>query len=483
MTQQDPAPIIIDPQTLGTLLLDALPYNPNRQQTMLIAALVRFCTADATMRERVFVINGYAGTGKTSLTGALVKALSALHVPVILLAPTGRAAKVFSAFAGISATTIHRRIYRHDLSGIWNGPGQVSENTARNAVFIVDEASMIGNDGDPERGGNGLLEDLVQYVFSGDNCRLILLGDTAQLPPVGCDESPAMSPDQLRALGLSVSRAVLTSTVRQAADSGILYNATWLRHAMNCDQFPDPQITLRGFSDVKAVGNDDLLDEITDCYSRDGIGETLVVTRSNRRAVDYNRAIRAQILERDSELCTDERLLVVKNNYIWSRKVKGLDFVANGDMAVVNRIYGFESRYGFRFADVSLHLSDRDIDFDCKILLDTLYSEAPALTRERYSELWQKILSDPELFLPSVPMESRVRQLRTDPYFNALQVKYAYAVTCHKAQGGQWTNVFVDMGYIPPEAQGLDFYRWLYTSTTRATTRLYYINPAVRLIT
>lgn len=482
MTEVTPtAPV--DPLLLGELLLEALPYTPTRQQNMLIAALARFCAADCSMRERAFVVNGYAGTGKTSLTGALVKALSALKIPVILMAPTGRAAKVFGAFAGIPATTIHRRIYRHDLTGMWTGPGQLSENTARNAVFIVDEASMIGNDSDPERGGQGLLEDLIQYVFSGECCRMILLGDTAQLPPVGCDESPAMSPDMLRSLGLSVSRAVLTETVRQAAGSGILYNATWLRRAMNSAPYPDPQITLRGFSDVRAVSGDDLLDEITSCYGHDGLGETLIVTRSNRRAVDYNRAVRAQILERDSELCADERLLVVKNNYIWSRKVKGLDFVANGDMAVVNRIYGFESRYGFRFADVSLHLTDRDIDFDCKLLLDTLTSEAPALTRERYAELWQRVITDPELFLPSVPMESRVRQMRTDPYFNALQVKYAYAVTCHKAQGGQWTDVFVDMGYIPPEALGLDFYRWLYTSTTRATGRLYYINPAVKLIT
>ncbi len=481
--KSDSPPPVVDAETLGAMLLDEFPYTPTEQQTMLIAALARFCAADATIRERVFILNGYAGTGKTSLTGALVKALQKLKVPVILMAPTGRAAKVFGAFAGETATTIHRRIYRHELSGLWAGPGQLAVNNAKNAVFIVDEASMIGNDSDPERGTQGLLDDLVQYVFSGDNCRLILLGDTAQLPPVGCDESPAMSVDILKHMGLSVSRAVMTATVRQASGSGILYNATRLRQSMGIHPYPEPQLFLRGFNDVKAVSGDDLLDEITSCYSRDGMTETLIITRSNRRAVDYNKAVRSQILERDSELNVDEQLLVVKNNYIWSRKVKGLNFVANGDMAVVNHIYGFESRYGFRFADVSLHLTDHDVDFDCKLLLDTLTSEAPALTRERYAELWQRILSDPDLFLPSVPMESRIRQLRTDPYFNALQVKYAYAVTCHKAQGGQWANVFVDMGYIPPEAQGLDFYRWLYTSTTRATQKLYYINPAVKLIT
>jgi len=469
------------PEQLGEAILRNLPYEPTGQQMLLLAALSRFCAADLQGREAAFILSGYAGTGKTSLTGALVRALGEMKVPVILMAPTGRAAKVFGAFAGTPASTIHRRIYRHDLSGMWAGPGMLSENTARNAVFIVDEASMIGNDSDPERGSQGLLEDLVQYVFSGDNCRMILLGDTAQLPPVGCELSPAMSPEQLRAMGLKVSRAVMTETVRQASGSGILYNATWLRHAMSQNPFPEPQLRLSGYDDVKAVGGEDLLDEITSCYGRDGMGETLIVTRSNRRAVDYNLAVRSQILERDSEICRDERLLVVKNNYIWSRKVKGLDFVANGDMAVVNRIYGTEQKYGFRFADVSLHLSDHDIDFDCKLILDTLTSEAPALTRENYALLWERIISDPELFLPSVPMESRVRQLRTDPYFNALQVKYAYAVTCHKAQGGQWANVFVDMGYIPPEAQGLDFYRWLYTSTTRATRRLYYINPAIAI--
>ncbi|MCM1110091.1 MAG: AAA family ATPase [Clostridium sp.] len=470
-----------DPRQLAELILTNLPYVPTDQQLNVMAALARFCTSSSP-DEAVFVLNGYAGTGKTSLTGALVKALASLKIKTVLLAPTGRAAKVFGAFAGQPASTIHRRIYRHSLDGVWTGAGMLAENNSANTFFIVDEASMIGNDGGAD-GRASLLDDLVQYVFSGTNCRMILLGDTAQLPPVGCDVSPAMDPATLRSLGLRVSRAVMTATVRQARQSGILYNATWLRHAMRQGEpYPEPQLTLRGFDDVHAVDGEEMLDALTDCYGRDGYGETLIITRSNRRAVQFNQAVRSTILERTELLQPGERLMVAKNNYIWSRGVKGLDFIANGDMAVVNRIYGFEDKYGFRFADVSLNLPDRSVDFDCKLILDALVSESPALTHEEFATLWERILSDPDMFSPTTPMDVRARILRTDPCFNALQVKYAYAVTCHKSQGGQWRNVFVDMGYIPPEAQGLEFYRWLYTSTTRATERLYYVNPAVRLI-
>lgn len=469
--------------TLGEMILDNLPYEPTSQQTMVIAALARFCTAPASLHDRVFLLNGYAGTGKTSLSGALVRALEGVKVASVLLAPTGRAAKVFGGFAGRPASTIHRRIYRHSPDGLWSGAGMLAENTAVDTVFIVDEASMIGgSEPGPDGRASNLLEDLVQYVFSGVNCRLIMLGDTAQLPPVGCTVSPAMDAATLRAMGLKVSRAVMTATVRQASGSGILWNATNLRRAMASDPMPEPSIRLSGFTDVAAAGGEELQDLLSAAYGEEnGPDETLIVTRSNRRAVLYNQAVRSGILEREETISCGDRLIVVKNNYLWSRKVKGLDFIANGDMAVVNRIYGREQRYGFSFADVSLHLVDREIDFDCKLILDALTSDAPALTRDEFAALYRGVLTDPDLFAPTVPMEARMRILRTDPMFNALQVKYAYAVTCHKAQGGQWRNVFVDMGYIPPEAQGLDFYRWLYTSTTRATGRLTYINPAIPL--
>lgn len=452
-----------------------LPYDPNSQQIQLIAALAQFCSPQ--MRDMsVFLLAGYAGTGKTSLTGALVRALCEINVPVVLLAPTGRAAKVFGAFARYPASTIHRRIYRGNEAGLMTFGGEVAENTLENAVFIVDEASMIG-DGRGAGDNTDLLEDLIQYVYSGPGCRMILLGDTAQLPPVGCSQSPAMNPDVLRGYGLHVTRAVMTEVVRQKARSGILYNATWLRRAMLREPLPQPKLTLDRFSDALSVAGEELEDTISAAFNEYGVGETLLVTRSNKRAVQYNLAIRSRILGMEEELVKGDRLMVAKNNYLWSAKVRGLEFVANGDMAEVESITGTEERYGLRFADVRLRLPDRDLSLDCKIMLDTLTGDAPALEQSRFNDLYNRLLNDPELFPPAMSVKARMRCLRSDPYLNALQVKYAYAVTCHKAQGGQWLAVFVDIGYVPPEGAGLDLYRWLYTAVTRATTRLYVINP------
>lgn len=456
-----------------------LPYTANKQQSLLIDALARFCSS-ATPPESVFIINGYAGTGKTSLTGALVKALEEVGRPVVLLAPTGRAAKVFSAHSEHPAFTIHRKIYRGPTGNISGGFTMMQDNRLSNAVFIVDEASMIGDhESDSGAGGpiNGLLEDLLQYVFTGDNCRLILLGDIAQLPPVGSTESPAMSPKRYKELGLHVSRAVLTDTVRQARYSGILRNATWLRRAMLVDPLPAPKLILGRYDDVFVVEGEEVLDAIGDCYRDGGAAATAVITRSNRRATAFNLGIRSRILDYEEELVKGERLLIAKNNYTWAAKIKGLDFIANGDVAVVTAVHSTEEKYGFRFANVTVNLPDRDVDVECRIFLDTLTDESTSLSRERMEALAQARMDDPEVNAPDVPYETRLRRLRTDEYFNALQVKYAYAVTCHKAQGAQWPNVFVDMGGIPAEAQGLDFYRWLYTATSRATSRLFYMNP------
>ena len=425
-----------------------LPYDPNDQQIELIAALAAFCS-DATPSDSVFLLNGYAGTGKTSLTGALVRSLAELRIPVVLMAPTGRAAKVFSRYAGFPATTIHRRTYRTgDGGSIMGYAAEVADNPLSGAVFIVDEASMIGDSPDETNTRSGLLEDLIHYVYSGDNCRLILLGDTAQLPPVGCEESPAMSVKQLRGYGLRVTRCVLTICVSR-------------------------------FDDVEAVSGEDFQDMLASSYSNAGTGETLLVTRSNKRATLYNLAIRTKILDLDEELTAGERLMVVKNNYLWSAKVRGLDFVANGDIAEVEKIIATEERYGLRFADVGLRLPDRDISFECKIMLDTLTSDSPALEPQRFAELYQRLLNDPDLFTPSTTLKTRMRMLRSDPYLNALQVKYAYAVTCHKAQGGQWSDIYVDVGYLSPDYSmaSVDFYRWLYTATTRATSRLCFVTP------
>ncbi len=455
----------------------SLPYEPNEQQIQLIAALARFCSPQ-THSDSVFLLNGYAGTGKTSVTGALVQALRSAGIPVVLMAPTGRAAKVFGAFAKFPATTIHRRIYRQSAGAVMRFAGEVADNNYQGAVFIVDEASMIGNDIRAEH--NSLLEDLIHYVYSGTDCRMILLGDTAQLPPVGCDKSPAMDPDTLRGFGLKVTRAVMTKVVRQSKRSGILYNAIWLRKAMRAAPLPEPRLVANESTpDVHIVAGEDIPAIIGKLYGEYGIGNALIITRSNKRATLYNLAVRTEILGYEEELCVDDRLMVAKNNYLWSAKVKSLDFIANGDVAVVNRILGMEHKYGLRFADVILTFVDRDVDVECKIVLDALTSDTPALDPERFNKLYTDILNDPDLFSPATPMGTRMKMLHTDPYFNALQVKYAYAVTCHKSQGGQWPAVFVDMGYIPPEAQGLDFYRWLYTATTRATRDIYYINPRI----
>ncbi len=451
------------------LITDNLDYAPNRQQSLVIGAMARFCSP-LSSPESVFLLNGYAGTGKTSLCGALVKALRSIGQNAILMAPTGRAAKVFSNYAGFPAYTIHRRIYRYPgLSDRASAVKGVLENKHRDTIFIVDEASMIS----ASEGGDDLLQDLIQYVYTGDNCRLLLLGDTAQLPPVGSDTSPAMVPDTLRGYGLKVTHATLTETARQASHSGILYNATWLRRAMRQQPIPLPKLTIAPFTDVKVISGEDMPEELYTAYNRDGLQESIVITRSNMRAGGFNKEIRANVLYQEQELCRGELLLVGKNNYFWADKIKELEFIANGDVLEVQQVYSTEERYGIRFADVRVSVPDTEIEFDAKIFLDSLHNDAAGMTAESMNKLYHGIMEDPALFDNTVPAGARLQALRKNPHWNALQVKYAYALTCHKSQGGQWSNVFVDMAYIPPESMGLEFYRWLYTAVTRARKRLY----------
>ena len=457
----------------------ALPFVPNEQQSAVIDALARFCCPQRIADDRtrpsidpVFILNGYAGTGKTSLTAALVRVLGELGIKTVLIAPTGRAAKVLSGFAGASASTIHRGIYRHSLDG---GTPPLKANTLADAVFIVDEASMIGGES-PD--GSNLLADLVMYIFSSPNNRVLLIGDTAQLPPVGLPVSPAMDPETLSGMGLRVSRATLTAIVRQQAMSGILVNATMLRNVLRKAPDKPPMLITDGYPDVKVVNTEDLPEEIETAYRRDGIENTLLITRSNMRATGFNRAIRAEVLYIEQEIARGDMMLISKNNHYWSRNIKALDFIANGDIVSVDRVYGTEVKYGFRFADVTFTLIDRDVTFDAKIMIETLYNDSGALPRERMVKLYEAVMRDDEFFGADTPFELRYRRLAQNPYWNALQVKYAYAVTCHKAQGGQWDNVFVDMTYISPEAVDQEFYRWLYTAVTRARKRLYIIDPS-----
>lgn len=465
-------------------MLELVDYEPTGEQMELIAGFARFCVDGAD--DMLFLLNGYAGTGKTSLTGALVRTLTAFGMKSVLLAPTGRAAKVFSEYAGHPAYTIHRKIYRQRSYGA-EGAGSfvVAENKHADTIFIVDEASMIAN-GQAESmvfGSVRLLDDLVHYVYSGSRCRLVLLGDNAQLPPVGLDESPALDAKELVGYGLKVVDFNLRSVARQRAGSGILENATLLRRSIEdftCGRskvLEPPVLHLSGYDDITALSSEYMVEEISDSYDRNGIKDVTVITRSNKRAAMFNMGIRNSILYREDELVTGDMLLVAKNNYLWSEGYDGLDFIANGEVGRVARVRGeVEERYGLRFATVELELPDHEIELEAKVVLDALFSESAALTREQVERMYMSVMSE----LPG-DKRSRYRALKKNPYFNALQVKYGYAVTCHKAQGGQWNDVFVDMGAIPEDAlSSIQFYRWLYTALTRARGHVYLINSPLR---
>lgn len=459
---------------LSRQITQNFPYSPTKDQFLALNSLTNFLLSEDM--DSLLLFKGYAGTGKTSLVGALVKTMNELKQKSVLLAPTGRAAKVFSNYSGQKAYTIHKKIYKQKAFS--NEPtGFVpADNLHKDTLFIVDEASMISNDGlDSFSFGTGrLLDDLIQYVYSGENCRLILMGDVAQLPPVSQTESPALNIEILRGYNLNVEEITLTQVVRQSEDSGILYNATRLRDALRNDQVEIfPKLQLKGFTDFRNIGGEELIEEISMAYDRDGIEDTMIISRSNKRATVYNNGIRNRILYREEELSSGDRLMVAKNNYYWTADCKEMDFIANGEIVQVLRVRRTSEMYGFRFADVNVRFQDYDIEMDIKILLDTLQTDSPALPKALNDKLFFTILEDYE----DIPTKAgKMKKMKADPYYNVLQVKYAYAVTCHKAQGGQWMNVFLDIGYITEEMLGEDFYRWLYTAFTRATHRLYLIN-------
>lgn len=460
---------------LESQIKENFPYQPTPEQEVAVKKLAEFLLS--SHREEVFVLRGYAGTGKTSLIGALVMTLDKLKQKVVLMAPTGRAAKVFSSYAGHPAFTVHKKIYRQRSFSNDTDNFAVCDNLSTHTLFIVDEASMISNDGlSGSMFGTGrLLDDLVQYVYSGEGCRLLLMGDTAQLPPVGEELSPALFPDALRGYGLEVCEVSLTQVVRQVQESGILWNATRLRQLIAGDEYGAlPKIKVSGFPDIKVLSGTELIDELTTCYDRDGMDETMVICRSNKRANLYNKGIRAQILWREDELNTGDLLMVAKNNYYWTEQYKEMDFLANGEIAIVRRIRKTREMYGFRFADVTLCFPDLgDFELEANLLLDTLHSDAPALPKSENDRLFYSVLED----YADIPYKrDRMKKMKSDPYYNALQVKYAYAVTCHKAQGGQWNNVFLDQGYMSDEFLTPDYFRWLYTAFTRATKTLYLVN-------
>lgn len=456
------------------------PFVPTKEQEKSLEEIATFLlSADD---RRLFLLCGYAGTGKTSLVAALVKTMEQLERRTVLLAPTGRAAKVFSSYSGKPAYTIHKWIYRQ--KSILNGSSfTLMENRAQNTLFIVDEASMIANEGATNFGSGALLDDLVEFVYSGRGCSLLLLGDTAQLPPVGEELSPALSATYLRSMFLNVSGVELTQVMRQLDGSGILQNATMLRHIIADGALGAlPQIKLKGFADICRVQGEELIEAIEGSYSSVGIDETIVLCRSNKRANIYNEGIRRRILYREEELNRGDILMIVKNNYYWREELgkqdktilEKIDFIANGDTAEIVYVGSTEEMYGFRFADVTLSLTDyEDCELDVKIMLGTLTSESPSLTRTESETLFAAVWEDyPEIR----SKRKRMEEVRKNPYYNALQVKYGYAVTCHKAQGGQWKRVFLDQGYVTPDMAGPDYYRWLYTAFTRASEKLYLVN-------
>lgn len=424
----------------------------------------------------IFILNGYAGTGKTTLIAALVQVLRAMNIPCVLLAPTGRAAKVLAQYSGTEAHTIHKRIYRQRTNADYESKYSLDINREKGCVFIVDETSML-SDSTPDGqifGSGSLLEDLITYVRSGRQCRLILVGDDAQLPPVGADRSPALDATAMRSYG-EVVYSSMTDVVRQDAASGILRNATALRQMLERGEVEVPHIDLN-YPDIESIGGGEFLECLEDAYARYGRDETIVITRSNKRANRFNEGIRRYILSAEEQIESGDRLMVVKNNYYYTERMEKspMSFIANGDIALLKRIRRFEDFYGFHFADAVLSFGDYgDTEIECKILLDTLSSESPSLTREQSRQLFDEVEKD---YMDTASRLKRFRQICENPHYNALQVKFAYAVTCHKAQGGQWRAVFVDRCLFGDEPMTRDMLRWLYTAVTRATEKLYLVN-------
>jgi len=456
---------------IANLITRDFPYDPTPCQLEFIketAAFVAGSTDDA-----VLLVKGYAGTGKTTLISTLVKVLPQFKIKTVLLAPTGRAAKVLMQYSGHPAYTIHKKIYRQRSSSGF-GDFVLDRNLASNTLFIVDEASMIGSESQDASlfGSGNLLGDLIHYVYNGRHCRLMLIGDTAQLPPVGISLSPALDPVILSKYNLNVREVILTDVIRQSAGSGILQNATGIRALLDQDNIQMPTLYSEGFSDVIRISGPVVMEEISSAYQKYGLGETIVICRSNKQSNRYNNGIRRYILSRDEEISSGDYLMVVKNNYYWMTNSEIADFIANGDIIRIKRIRHYQERYGYRFADITAAFPDyNDVELDIKIMLDTLNMETASLPMEKNKDIFHLILED---YSDIQPKKKQLEKIKEDPFFNALQVKFAYAVTCHKAQGGQWPAIFIDQGFAGDPDR--EYLRWLYTAITRAKEKVYLIN-------
>ena len=462
---------------IASRIKEQLPFEPTEQQMQLLDLLGIFLMSPD--KDKIFMLRGYAGTGKTSVVSALVRALNELKQKTVLLAPTGRAAKVIAGYSGFPAYTIHKKIYRQKSMSEFRF--QLADNLQTHTLFIVDEASMISNTGTETAFGSGrLLDDLVQFVYGSDGCSLLLLGDTAQLPPVMQPHSPALERDKLLGYGLHLHEYTLTHVVRQALESGILHNATLLRQQLIEEKTSEfPRFQLEGFSDIQKLGGMELIDEIQRSYDGVGVEDTIVVTRSNKRANMYNNGIRARVMMKEEELTNGDLLMVTRNNYYWNKPYKEIDFIANGDILEVVRVRKFYDIYGFRFVDLTLRSLDYEWEIDARVWLDALQSESPTAMNEMTNQLFAAVAEDyPEI----TTKREMFKKVLDNEFYNSLQVKFGYAVTCHKAQGGQWKKVFIDPGQIADDQLNSDFYRWLYTALTRATETVYLVNFPDKII-
>lgn len=453
---------------LAYSIFSGLPFEPNRLQERLVMALAAF-VAERPYRG-IFLLNGYAGSGKTSIVGALIRSLSDMNMNSVVLAPTGRAAKVAAEMAAGKASTIHKRIFRPD-SNTPDARYFLAPNPDKNTLFVCDEASLI-TDG---TSSSSLLFQLLKYVYSNEGNILLLVGDTAQLPPVGMTSSPAMNPERLKHLGLDPITFTLDLTMRQTGDSGILHNATILRQAMHAD-LTDSQIALElsGFNDIEAISSSDLADRLSDSWNEVGIDNTIIITRSNYRANRYNLAIRNMVMYADEPLQQGDRLVIAKNDYYWSKVNKLKTFIANGDMAEVVWVGKTEKMYGRYFVEAELLFPSSEVRIGAKIMLRSLNADGPAIPREEMERFYSIVLNEQQGTLTE-----QIRDTLDDPYYNAIQAKYGYCITCHKAQGGQWRHVYIDMSGIDPNALDETFFRWAYTAFTRATDKLFLINPTI----
>ena len=424
----------------------------------------------------IFLMTGYAGTGKTSVISSIVKTLDSLRMRSVLLAPTGRAAKVLASYSGRQAFTIHKKIYRQKSSKDGLGSFSLDRNLHKDTFFIVDEASMVSNSsGDSSLFGSGrLLDDLIEYVYSGTECKLILVGDTAQLPPVGSVVSPALDPVSLGSYGFGLISCELKQVVRQSETSGVLMNATRVRLQVAENNLVHPSIDCLNYKDTIRITGEELIDEISSAYGTCGMEGTIIVVNSNKQANRYNQGIRNRIFFREEEISPGDMVMVVKNNYsIIDEDEEGAGFIANGDIAEVRKIRKYEERYGFRFADMVLKFPDYNLETEAKVMMDVLHLDTPALPSDRNKELYQNILAD---YLNIKTRRKQFEAVKNNPYFNALQIKFAYAVTCHKAQGGQWERVFIDQGMFNRNEISIDYLRWFYTALTRSTDKVYLVN-------